>query len=281
MLNLLTWLNTIPFTFAISAQALTDNSNAVEQAQVFILKKNRQQACAKLREAISTTPTSAKQARGKFISSLNQFARVFFTDKGQKAYEAGQSMMFENPDIAMAQFREALNFEDGNMLILTSLAKVQLMKQDCESAALQIEKARALNPYASDPALLELRTLLCQQHFESFRERAKQLPPLEKWEERYLQFLLAQDLLQQKASKKAFDILSRIAEEQPDFPETYYQMFRAGRDLERDTEPWLRKYASLCKGLTSKERRRFSLEPRLCVNLKEVEDELAQKSRDT
>lgn len=254
------------------ATALDATQTAIEHAQGLALRKNRQEACASLREAIAQQP----KAKVKLIEALQQIAKVFFTDKGQKAFEAGQSLMFENPDMALAQLREALAQEDGNQAVLTTIAKIQLAKQDCGGAESTLEKARALNPYASEPAVLELRTLACQKNFDGLKERARLLPPLDKWEEQYVQYLSAQA----SAPKKAFELLARLTEERPEFPEAYLQLARAGQALARADEPYLSKYISLCKAVTTKERKRFSIEPRLCASLKEAEDELAKKSAD-
>jgi predicted Zn-dependent protease len=272
------WLISLLVIF--SAQALDPVQTAIEHAQGLALKKNRKEACATLQEALTNTPAPAKSSRTKLSEALSQISKVFFTDKGQKAYESGQSMMFDNPDMALVQFRDALTLEDGNIAVLASIAKIQLMKQDCEGARATIEKARLINPVAAEPAVLELRTLVCEKRFEGLREKARQLPALDKWEEQYVQYILAQDALHNETPKKAFEALNKIVEEQPQFPESYLYLARAGSELKKENEPWLQKYISLCKAVTAKERKRYSLEPRLCANMKEAEDELAKKSTD-
>lgn len=254
------------------ATALDATQTAIEHAQGLALRKNRQEACASLREAIAQQP----KAKARLTEALQQIAKVFFTDKGQKAFEAGQSLMFDNPDMALTQLKEALAQEDGNQAVLTAIAKVQLAKQDCGGAEATLKEARQLNPLASEPAVLELRTLACQKNFEALKERARNLPTLDKWEEQYVQFLGAQA----GPPRKALETLARLTQERPDFPEAYLQLARAEQALARGDEGALTKYVSLCKAVTAKERKRFSLEPRLCANLKEAEDELAKKSVD-
>ena len=164
----------------------------------------------------------------------------------------------------------------SQVAVLTAIAKIQLAKQDCGGAEATLEKARTLNPFASEPAVLELRTLVCQKNFEALRERTRLLPTLDKWEDQFVQYLNAQA----NPPKKAYDALLRVTEERPDFPEAYWQLARAGQTLAHGDEVYLSKYISLCKAVTTKERKRFSLEPRLCSSLKEAEDELAKKSAD-
>ena len=253
---------------------------AIDQAQGMALKRDRRAACDRLRTALNDTPLTAKASRARLLEALSQLDKVFFTDKGQKDYEAGQVLMFENPDLALSKFRAALTVEDGNLSVLVNMAKSQLVKQDCDGAASSISQARGLNPFAAEPALLELRVLVCQKRFADLHDKAKQVPGLEKWEDQYLQYLLALNHLEQNNSRRAFEVLAKVTEEQPAFPEPYFYLARAGLSLNKDNQTWLRKYVTLCQKVPAKDRRRFSLEPRLCANLKEAEDELAKKATD-
>ena len=263
-------------TFLWAADPVT---TAIDQSQSLALKKDRQKAAAVLSQAIGETRPPLK-GRARLIETLDNIAKVFFTDKGQKLFELGQSAMFENPEMALGQYREALTLEGDNILILDSIAKVQLGKADCAGAATTVQKARALDPYAGEPAVLELRTLVCQKNFDDFRAKLKLLPPVEKSQDWFVQYLVGQDFLQQKMWRKATEVLLKVSEEEPQFPEPYYWLTKAGTEAGRDTDPWAEKYVSLCKGISLRARQRFSLEPRLCVNAKEVEDELAKKSTD-
>jgi tetratricopeptide (TPR) repeat protein len=268
-------------SFLLQAQAadLSATQATIEQAQGLALKKNRQEACATLVHALSEAGTN-KTARTKLSETLNTLSRVFFTDKGQRAFEAAQSQMFDNPDLALTQFRGALALEDENLAILLNIAKIQLAKQDCDGAAATLLKARTLNPLAGEPAVLELRTALCQNNAEEIRSKSKLMPALEKWEEQYVQYILGQEALQEGNVKRAAEILGKVVEDAPQFPEAYIFLAKADAELERDNEAHLQKYTSLCKAVTTKERKRYSLEPRLCAHLKEAQDELAKKSTD-
>ncbi len=259
-----------------SLWATDPSASAIEKAQGLVLKKNRVEACAVLRRAWGDLPAYSK-ARVKVGEALNQISKMFFTDKGQKIFEAGQASMWLTPDMALAQFNEALALEDQNIQVLNNLARVQLIKQDCDGAIQSLQTARTLNPAAGDSAVLELRALQCKQSFEVLREKAKNLPPLDKWEEAYVHYLLAGDALQQKYFKKAYDSLFKISEENPQFPESYLLLARAATELNKDAEPFLEKYVSLCKAAGPREKKKFALEPRLCAQLKEAEDELAKK----
>jgi tetratricopeptide (TPR) repeat protein len=260
--------------FSQQVSALETGRAAIEQAQALALKKNRREACTVLRKAAE----NAGKNRGRILEQLNTLSKVFFTDKGQKAFEAGQGAMFENPDVALNHFRQSLELEDDNAVLLLNMARVSLMKQDCENAAGYVERARILNPYFGEAAVLEMSALNCLKKTEALREKAKSLPSLTKWEEGFVQYLLAQDLLRQGQAKRASEIWQRFSEENPQFPEVYFYLARSGQELQKDIEHWQQRYVSLCKGVTFQERKKFSLEPRLCAAVKEVEDELAKSA---
>lgn len=253
--------------------------NPIEQAQALAIKKNRLEASTVLLRAITALPSGAK-SRAKMIEALNTIARVFFTDKGQKLFEVGQSMMFETPDVALSRYREALALEDNNILVLNSIARVQISKQDCAGGLATLKSSNAISPFYADTVVLELRAHVCEKDFEAFRERLKTLPPLDKNQEAFVQYLLAQDFLRQKMWRKANEILLKVSQEQPRFPEVYYSLLKAGEEMDHEDEGFAQKYVSLCKAVGPRERKQFALEPRLCANAKEVEDELAKKSTD-
>lgn len=254
-------------------------TNAIQQAQKMALKKNRREACALLNRTWKTTP-SQNHSRQKIVDSLQRISQVFFTDKGQRLYEAGQVQVFDNPDMALNQLREAQSLEDENILVLSQMARAQIVKKDCDTALVTLEMARTLNPFANEPSLLELRALYCAKRFEIFRDKLKVMQSSDKWDQAFGNYLSAQDSLRNKASHKAYEILMKVTEEFPAFPEAFYYLARASQELEKDAVPYMQKYSILCKGVTLREKKKFSYEPHLCEHMKEVDDELASVARD-
>lgn len=263
-----------------AAGAATDSiSTTIENAQSLALKKNRKEACALLNRAYQSTPSQIR-GRGKILETLNHISKVFFTDKGQKLFEAGQVMLFENVDMALTQLREAQTLEDENILILSNIARAQIIKGECDGALLNLQMARSLNPFATEPAVLELKSLVCAKRFENFRDKAKSWSAGDKWDQAFVQYLQAQEHLRLNASHKAYELLIKVTDDFPQFPEGFYHLAKAGKALDKDAMPWLQKYSSLCKGVTFRERKRFGYEPQLCARVKEVDDELAAIKRE-
>ncbi len=260
------------FLIALPCWALDTTGSAIDHAQALAKKKNRKEACAILRQEIASNPKSSTRA----VESLEVVAKVFFTDKGQKAFEAGQASAFDNPDFALSQFRRALELEDDNLSVLLSLARLHIARRECAIALEFLVRARELHPLNGDAAVLELRGLQCLGRAELLREKSKVLPVLDPWQQSFVQFLTAKDLIEQGQAKKASDVLLKVSEENPQFPEVYYYLAKAGRELKKDIESWQQRYVVLCKRMNVRERRKFALEPMLCFASKEVEDELAK-----
>jgi tetratricopeptide (TPR) repeat protein len=269
-------------TWAASSPAVSGASaaSAIERAQTLTLEKNRHEAVHVLDEALQATTPGSKN-RIRLLEVLNNVAKTFFTDKGQQLYESAQTEMFENPDIALTRYRQALAIEDGNVLVLNGIAHSQLAKTDCAGALQTAETARAQSSYLSEPALLELRGLICLGKYEEFRDKLKALPTMEKSQDYFVQFLTAQDFIQQKMWKRAGELLLRVTEAQPRFPEAYYLLHKMHAEMDDQESTFAQKYISLCKAMTVRDRKRYALEPRLCSAVKEVEDEMAKKSRES
>ncbi len=273
-------LSSMTFAVQISAPAISPSiSSTIEDAQKLTIQKKRREAAKLLNDSIEGGSFPLK-SKSRFVETLRSITTTFFTDKGQRLFESGQSAMFENPDLALSRYREALAVEDENVLILNSIARLQLAREECGQALETISQAKTLSPYIYESALLELRALICQKNYEAFRLKLKNIPSVEKSQEYFVTYLAAQDMLQQKMWKKGGDLLLKVSEEQPRFPESYYWLNRVNTELEQGDDTFAKKYLSLCKTVSIRDRKTFALEPRLCAGVKEVEDELQNKNID-
>lgn len=262
----------------VSAQEMVTLENPVEQAQSKALAKERKNACAILNSGLEAAKTQPK-VKQKLLEALETISTTFFTDKGQKLYESAQSVLFETPEVAIVRLKEALLLEDQNLLLNMALARAYLVKGDSSLAKEAIDRARALNPSSGEAAVLELRILVAQKSYELLREKLKALPPQNnKNQEIYVRQVTAQDFWEQQMTEQAYDILLKNTEGDSDYPETYYFLSKMGAELSKGGEEWAKKYVLLCKGVDAKIRRKYANEPKLCANVKEIEDELVKKS---
>src|SRR5690606_37075521 len=104
----------------------------------------------------------------------------------------------ENPELAINQLKESLELENENVLVLSALTRAYLARQDCDSALAAIERARNVNPWFAEAAVLELRSLYCMKNYSAMRNKMKSLPPLSPPEERFVRYLLAKDYGRQR-----------------------------------------------------------------------------------
>ena len=252
-------------------------ATAIERAQEHTLKKDRARASLVLRRAIEAAPSRA--ARARLGEALAQITRIFFTDRGQQEFESGQTALFETPAAALVHLTEALRHEDGNVAVRLAIARYYLLAQDCSNAATEVAAARQSNPIDGEAAALELRVAICRESAAvDLRDKVRRLPPLDKWQNGFVTYVQARELLRQGLSARAADALGRVVAEFPRFPEARFYLGRAEAARGTGGDESLRKYVSLCKGFTGRDRREFALEPRVCLHRKEAEDELAKRS---
>jgi len=262
----------------MSAGAGDPVTATIEQAQSYALKKNRDEAAALLRRAIDVT--ASRTARVRLRETLHQIARVFFTDQGQRAFETGQTILFENPDAALIRLREAAALENGNLSVRLALIKVYLLKQDCAAARSEVVSARALDPADGDGFALEARAFACDHQPLLHHDVTAAPSSLTRWQEQFVAYVHARESLHQGSPARAAESLARVAAEFPRFPEARFYLARAEAAAGGGGEDALRKYVGLCKVITGRDRREYGLEPRVCSHQKEAEDELAKKPVD-
>ena len=259
-----------------AAEPLADST--IQQAQAKALSKERKAACAQLVLGLEAAKAQPK-VKAKLVEALDTISTTFFTDKGQKLYESAQSVLFETPEIAIARLKEALVVEDQNLLINLALARAHLAKGENALAGEAILRARETNPLSGDAAVMELRVLVAQKSFEALRDKLKSIPqPISKTNEIFVKQFTAQDFWDQQMTEQAYDLLLKNIELDGSYPETYYFLAKTGAELSKNTDEWTQKYVTLCKSIDAKTRRKYANEPKLCANVKELEDELQKKN---
>jgi hypothetical protein len=256
---------------ALPSAAQDSGRSVIDSAQKTILQKDRQKAALLLRESIKTFPPSQK---ARLVEALSQISTVFISDKGQKAFESGQSLMFDNPDLARARLQEALGLEDKNILVLKALARLAMFRGDCASARGPIQESLEINPFDLDTQILELRTHACLEEWAQVSTKSKALltlGSLSRAQQVHVHFILSMESLAQKNFKRAEDWARRTVLAADRFPEGHRQLWLAQGENRLNDLSALRRYVSLCKALTVNERKRWLLEPQLCAHRTEAE----------
>jgi predicted Zn-dependent protease len=266
----------VPIIISVSSVAAVEPwTVAIQEAQKLALAKNRKAATAKLIEAIKIEKP-ASRARARLLESLKNISEMFFSDKGQRLYETGQSSYFESADTALLRYKEALDVEDSNLTVLTAMARAQLSKKDCASADATLKIAAQINPYSEAVHLLEGKTLLCQ----NLPKDAIAVLRADPSDDPVTSVTLASALWQNGSVRESVALLQRTLGKDGAFPEVHYWLWKASEAQAEVAEQHGGKYVALCKNLALKTRQKYLKEPRLCGQTQEVEDAIknSQKS---
>jgi hypothetical protein len=272
-----------PTALAATNPAVAANNSAepwqtpIQDAQKSIVAKNRKAAADRLLHAIREEKFPAR-GKAKLMESLQALSEVFFTDQGQRLYETGQSLAFENPETATARFHDALQIEDNNVMILLAMARLQLARKDCTAADQSLTSAAAINPFDDTSRFLRAKVLLCSHKPMEALVLLKQ----DLGDDPVKNVTMASALIENGAAKDANSLLQKAAGKDALYPEVHYWIWKTTID-EDVAEEQGQKYVALCKNLNLRTRRKYMNEPRLCAQTQEVEDALkaAQKNTDS
>jgi tetratricopeptide (TPR) repeat protein len=252
-------------------------SAIILDAQKSAVAKNRKEATAKIIASLNHDKWGSK-GKAKLLDSLKTMGEVFFTDKGQRIYETGQSLAYENPESALNSFREALLLEDSNVTILLGIARAQLARKDCVAAAKTLKTVSELNPFDEALRFLEGKTFLCRDDVASALEKLKG----DASEDVVKMVTLASALHENGNDKEALSLLQKTVTKDPFYPEAHYWLWKLTELGGDGAEEHAQRYAVLCKNLNTRTRRKYLNEPRLCAQAQEIDEAIknAQKNNE-
>lgn len=267
--------------FAAAANGL---SPVIQRAQKLLIQKQRAKATALLQNALSEGNWSAGQKK-ELHEQIAAAAGIFLTDKGQRLFQAAQSLVYESPDMALRRLNEALEQEGPNVQILQSAARVYLEKDDCELAIKSTRKASKQNQFDERTQLLAAQALICE---ERYNDADKQLGAISKaTAKKDPVFLLAKGIVafHRKDLETANKEFSLAAAANSGLPSVDYWMWKSAQERSPGSRSEAaERYVAACKNVTTKQKRRFQNQPKLCSRIKEVENALqtsAPKPGDT
>lgn len=261
-----------------SALALDSVGLAIDQARELILRRSRKEACELLtRHVDASTSLKVKQ---KLSGERTKLAQVFFSDRGQKSFEAGRGLLHSNPEMAQSNFEKSMELEDGNTLVARGLMRVAILRGQCERARSYLADAIKLDSADPELHLFELKLLSCARKFDEFNQRLKDYKFTSREHQSFVDYLSGLNSHLEGRNRIAVEKLAKFMADHPQFPEAYYWGYKASIVLLRPNKDWAQKYLKICSALTDKERNLILQEPEVCSHLKEVESELAKTLRD-
>ncbi len=241
-------------------------SPSLESIQELVLKGGRPEAVRQLNQKILEVKKESE--RQPILDLLDRVSSLFYTDQGQKLYEAGVGTIWSQPLRAKSLLREALEKEPAQLLVLQALAIVQLIEKNCKEAKGDLQKISEDYPHSKMNQLLSWQADLCLGDAEPMLTEMPEI--LKKWtglEKEFGEYLHQKALV--TAGKRPQ--LKTVLEKLSDFPEVYALSIKAAQARsEKLNREELDKYLALCRNLNTNLRRKYMFEPHLCSELNEI-----------
>lgn len=251
----------------------------IEKAQNLTLQRDRLQASQILNRALAREPKTSLGFK-ELTKALQELTTVFYTERAQAAFVAGEANLPLKPKEAIESFQEALRMEDGNVAVLKALARTHLTLGECEKADGYVKSAEALDSYAPEVFLLRLQTWDCSKAYSFLDEKLfvsdSQLVGLET-SLRGLQMralIRKGDLIKAKATLAKWSLASK------DYPEVSYWTFELSKSGVLDRAAGQR-YISACQNLSPRKRKSYNLDVDLCKAKEAVETALKDAANES
>ena len=158
--------NAVTKSSAKLSPSFENYKDLIQKAQNLALQHDRLQSSQVLIRAIQREQKGS-QAHKELMRALEDLTTVFYTEKAQGSFAAGNSLLETKPRDAIDSYLEALRLEDGNVAVLKALARVHLSEGECDKADGYVRQAEGLNPFSPEVILLRVQELGCAKNSEA------------------------------------------------------------------------------------------------------------------
>jgi hypothetical protein len=252
------------FTPSKPSTTQENHRDLVQKAQNLTLQHDRLQASQVLIRGIQREPKGSV-AHKELMKALDELTSVFYTERAQSAFVAGESLVEMKPREAIDSYLEALRQEDGNLAVLKAVARGYLTLGECDKADTHVRSAEGLNPFSPEVILLRVQTLGCSKNSDGLEAKMSaaqtDLEPVLK----YARGIEIKDLARRKEYKKAKALLASWETQSPGYPEVLFWKFELSRlgggPVERTSAV---QYSQACQNMTARARKSFNLDVELC-----------------
>jgi hypothetical protein len=235
----------------------------IQKAQNLTLQRDRLQTSQVLLRGLQRENRGSAGFR-ELAKALDELTSVFYTEKAQTAYAAGDSVIEDKPKDAIDHFLEAQRLEDGNVSTLKELARAYLILGDCAKAEVPMKAAESLNPYSGEIHLLRLQALECNKSYDALTSKLATVDPDLEPVERFVKGISMRDLMRRSELKKARALLSTWEAQAAAYPEVQFwrwQISRQGGVVDRGAAV---RYLQACQNMTPRKRKSYILDVDLC-----------------
>lgn len=252
---------------------LENYKDLIEKARNLALQRDRLQASQVLvrglKQESKTSPAYKEMAK-----SLDELSGIFYTEKGQMLFSLAESIVDSKPREALESYQAALRVEDGNVSILKALARAHLSLGECDSAATNVTQAEKFHPVSAEVRLILIQVAECSGQFSRVAELLAateiDLSPIDK----FLRSHQIRDSIRKKDLKKARTIVSSWEVAQPEYPEVYFWKWKLSSvaGAPGGDRSAAQKYTQLCRNLSPRAKKTYSLDLELCKQREAVEE---------
>lgn len=249
-------------------------SQVVRRAQDLALHHRRKEALKLLEEnlLLALAKTSERESLRETLADL---ANRFISDKGQRGFELGQSLLPAQPAQALHHFQEAEKLEDGNLQVALGMVRAHLAADDCRAAEASLEGLEHL--YSVSAALQELaiEVAWCREDQSKVEALIKVAPGDQRLSAATIKTANAWIKWMSSDAVKAASLIREAVAADPQNPAALYWLWRVEKDTDRDpdevTVPAAQAFLQRCRGKEREIRRRQAALIEMCLRVAEVE----------
>lgn len=240
----------------------------IEKAQTLVLQKDRRQAILLLSGAIERELKSGSSTKN-MLQALQEISSTFLSEKAQQIFELAISLKSSDMKLSMQKINESLQMEPGNELIVVEKCRMLIALGNCSDCFNLAKSAVANNPYFEPLLLVGRQAEVCEKKpNQVFRP----IPKSNKFE---LHWIIAEveSRMNTPSPAQIEMLLNKAAAIDRQFPETAYWKWKLlGPSNKKDeiNNAGL-KYLSLCRSISNRQQRNYSVDPMLCKRVSEVE----------
>ena len=237
----------------------------IAEAEELVLKSKRTDA---LKLLGAEWQKAKPQTKAALALKMDELARVFMTERGQKAFELGQSMAVDKGNMAEPQYVESLKAEDNNVSVLLALAALKIKEKNWAQALESLTLIETLLPASREVKVLRLKALLAASNLDQAQLALASLQPVPKKYD--VEELSAELLLRQEKFVDAKLKIAELVKKQPENPDMHYLKWKLEEQQKRLGRQSGEKYLELCKNLAPTSQKQLSQNPFRCLEQLEV-----------
>lgn len=254
------------------------SSNVLARAQDLFVHKRRKEALRLLLDAKALVSGKATEKEA-IKEGIIDVATRFLTDKGQKAFELGQSQLPAQASLALASLREAEGQEDGNLQIGLAIIRTYLVNDDCRAAKKVFDAFIELVPFSTELQEVELQLAWCLEDLTLCEGAGRRKTAEQKLSATNLKVNSAFLKWNKGELEKAAQTAKEAVALEPQNPAALYWLWKIQKDREllEETMPPAQAFVQTCRAKEPNVRRRSGTMIEMCLRSSEVEAYLKSK----